>query len=111
MAFGKSLGEILFDEGWSLGPISSYIGPLTEARLVQHTGYDDYQKRSELCLDALKSGDVISNPEYVEALMKNMVPGEENALRSNPAAPRIEAVLPNGKKVELGETASGPKFS
>jgi len=111
MAFGKSLGDILFEEGWSLGPVSKYIGPITEERLIQFTGYDDNEVRDELCLESLVAAEVITRAEHVDALTKLMVPGQEFALRSTPPAPKIEAVLPNGKKVKFGEERNEPKFS
>jgi len=111
VSFSKNLGDILFKEGWSLGPLSNYVGPETENRLLEFTGYDDSQMREELCLDGLKAARVISQKEYVEALVRGMAPSQEHADRRMQPAPQIDAVLPNGKKVTLGEKANEPKFS
>ncbi|WP_138437888.1 hypothetical protein [Marinobacter shengliensis] len=109
MAFSQNLGDILFENGWSLGKLSEYIGPETQTRLVRDTGYDDTEFRQKMCLEALKAAQVISENEYVTSLQKNMMPSLEYADPSIMPAPQIEAILPNGKTVTLGEKASEPK--
>lgn len=109
MAFGQNLGDILFENGWSLGKLSEYVGPETQSRLVRDTGYDDTEFRQKMCLETLRSSKVISENEYVTALQKNMMPDLEYADPSVMPAPRIEAVLPNGKKITFGEKDSEPK--
>jgi hypothetical protein len=102
MSFTHSLGEILFEKGWSLGDISSYVGPITEARLIRDTGYDDTPQRSEMCLEFLRISNVITSREYVDALEQSMRPNMEHADPFVQPAPKIEAVLPNGKKIVFG---------
>lgn len=102
MAFTHSLGDILFEKGWSLGDISSYVGPSTEARLIRDTGYDDTFRRVEMCLDSLRAANVITAREFVDALEQNMRPSMEHADPFVQPAPKIEAVLPNGKKIVFG---------
>jgi hypothetical protein len=108
MAFTKSLGDILFEKGWSLGDISTYIGPSTEARLIRDTGYDDTSRRSELCLDTLRASNVISAMEFIDALEHNMRPNMEHADPFVQPAPKIEAVLPSGRKIILGGESIEP---
>ena len=109
MSFTESLGDVLFTQGWSLGEIAEYVGPETESRLVRDTGYDDTGRRNEMCLDGLMNGSVITGREYISALEKSMQPSTDYADARVQPAPQIEAVLPNGQKVVLGETANEPK--
>jgi len=106
LSFINPLGEVLFEDGWSLGPLSNYVGPQTESRLIRDTGYDDTTRRLEMCLESLSTAKVISRQEYVSTLSEAMNPDAAYADPSIQPAPRVEAVLPSGKTVELGEKSN-----
>jgi len=109
MGFSHSLGDVLFKKGWSFSDLAAYTGPGTEARLVRDTGYDDTAVRKEMCLEALREAKVITQAEYLDVLTHSMEPDGEYADPFIQPAPRIEAVLPSGKKVTFGESLDEPK--